>query len=121
VFGKSHLSLLDRHRLPPGRRLLVDAGQEVLGDPQGVLQKRVVRVAGGRVFEQVLEYRGRCRNINLGHNTIGKSSKLLFFLCFLNANRKRSNKVKRLEESETLPVKHEVVQTRFAFNKHNFG
>lgn len=47
----AHLSLLDSHRLASRRRLLVDAGQEVLRDPQGVLQKRVVRVAGGGVFE----------------------------------------------------------------------
>lgn len=55
-FLKTHLPLLDSHGLASGRRLLVDAGQEVLGDPQGVLQKRVVWVAGGCVFEQVLEY-----------------------------------------------------------------
>lgn len=55
----AHLSLLDRHRLASGRRLLVNAGEKVLGDPQGVLQERVVWVAGGRVFEQVLEYRSR--------------------------------------------------------------
>lgn len=68
LFCKSmsaHLSLLHGHGLASGRRLLVDAGQEVLGDPQGVLQKRVVRVAGGRVFEQVLEYSSGWRNINL--------------------------------------------------------
>lgn len=55
----THLSLLDRHRLASGRCLLVDAGQKVLGDPQGILQERVVQVAGGRVFEQVLQIQYR--------------------------------------------------------------
>lgn len=61
----THLSFLDSHRLASGRRLLVDAGQEVLRDPQGVLQKRVVRVAGGSVFEQVLDSScSKWRNVN---------------------------------------------------------
>lgn len=50
----SHLSLLDSHRLAPGCHLLVDAGQKILGDPQGIQQEWVVRMAGGCVFEQVL-------------------------------------------------------------------
>lgn len=50
----SHLSLLDGHRLAPGGRLLVDAGQKVLGDPQGVQQEGVVWMTGRGVFEQVL-------------------------------------------------------------------
>lgn len=59
MFCKSlntHLPLLDSHRLAPWCHLLINAGQEVLGDTQGVLQERVVRVAGGRVFEQVLQF-----------------------------------------------------------------
>lgn len=50
----AHLSLLHCHRLPPGCCLFVDAGQKVLGDPQGVLQERVVQMARGCVFKQVL-------------------------------------------------------------------
>lgn len=40
-------------------RFLIDAGQEVLGNPQSVLQERVVRVAAGRVLEQVLAQQRR--------------------------------------------------------------
>lgn len=47
----SHLPLLHHHGLAPRRRVLIDAGEEVLGDPEGVLQERVVRVAAGRVLQ----------------------------------------------------------------------
>ena len=50
----SHLSLLDSHRLAPGCHFLIDAGQKILGDSQGIQQERVVRMAGGCVFEQIL-------------------------------------------------------------------
>lgn len=46
----THLPLLDGHGLPARCDLLVDAGQEVLGDAQGVLQQGVIRVAGWSVF-----------------------------------------------------------------------
>lgn len=56
----THLALLHGHGLPAGRDLLIDAGQEVLRDAERVLQQRVVRVAGGRVLQQVLR-RGKGR------------------------------------------------------------
>lgn len=51
---RTDLALLHRHGLPAGGDLLVDAGQEVLGDAQGVLQERVVGVGGGGVLQEVL-------------------------------------------------------------------
>lgn len=58
----THLALLHGHGLPAGRDLLIDAGQEVLRDAERVLQQRVVRVAGGRVLQQVLcQGKGRVR------------------------------------------------------------
>lgn len=56
--SRSHLTLLHHHGVATRRDLLVDAGQEVLGDTQGVLEQRVVRVARGRVLQEVLLKRG---------------------------------------------------------------
>lgn len=50
------LSLLYGHRLSTGGDLLIDAGQEVLGDAEGVLQQGIVWVAAGRVLQQVLQH-----------------------------------------------------------------
>lgn len=47
----AHLSLLHHHRLATRRCVLIDAREEVLGDPQGILQERVVRVAAGCVLQ----------------------------------------------------------------------
>lgn len=46
----AHLSFFHRHGLSAGRDLLVDAGQEVLRDAEGVLQQGMVRMAGWGVF-----------------------------------------------------------------------
>lgn len=46
----THLSFFHRHGLSAGRDLLVDAGQEVLRDPEGVLQQGMVGMAGRGVF-----------------------------------------------------------------------
>ena len=52
---RADLSLLNRHGVPAGGDLLVNTGQEVLGDAQGVLQQRIVWVAGGCVLQKVLK------------------------------------------------------------------
>lgn len=46
----AHLSFFHGHGLPAGRDLLVDAGQEVLRDAEGVLQQGMVGVAGWSVL-----------------------------------------------------------------------
>lgn len=46
----AHLSFLHSHGLPAGRDLLIDAGQEVLRDAEGVLQQGMVWVAGRSVL-----------------------------------------------------------------------
>ena len=50
------LSLLNGHGLSPRGDFFINAGQEVLRDAQSVLQQSVVRVAGGGVLQEVLEY-----------------------------------------------------------------
>lgn len=45
------LSLLYSHGLSARGDLLIDTGQEVLGDAQGILQQWIVWVAGGGVLQ----------------------------------------------------------------------
>lgn len=50
----THLSLLHCHGLAARCALFVNAGQEVLGDAEGVLQEGVIWVTGGCVFQKIL-------------------------------------------------------------------
>lgn len=52
---RAHLALGGGDRCPPGIDVLIDAGEEVLGDAEGVLEQRVVRVVSWGVLEEVLE------------------------------------------------------------------
>lgn len=52
---QAHLALGGGDRCPPGVDVLVDAGEEVLGDAEGVLQQGVVRVVSWGVLEEILE------------------------------------------------------------------
>lgn len=52
----THLSLGRGDSSPARVDLLVDGGQEVLRDPQSVLQQREVRVVLRSVFQQVLQH-----------------------------------------------------------------
>lgn len=56
---QTHLSLGRGDGGPAGIDLLVDGGQEVLGDAQRILQQREVRVVLGSVLQQVLTHTGR--------------------------------------------------------------
>lgn len=53
---QTHLSLGRGDGGPAGVDLLVDGGEEVLGDTQGILQQREVRVVLGSVLQQVLKH-----------------------------------------------------------------
>lgn len=46
----TYLAFFHGHGLATWGALLVDAGQEVLRDPQGILEEGVVRVTGGCVL-----------------------------------------------------------------------
>lgn len=48
---KAHLSFLHHCRLVPWCHFLIDAGQEVLGNTQSILQEWVVWVAAWSVLE----------------------------------------------------------------------
>lgn len=50
----THLSLFHCHGLAARCTLFVNAGQEVLGDAEGVLQEGVIWVTGGCVFQKIL-------------------------------------------------------------------
>jgi len=50
-----HLPLGGGDRCPPGIDVLIDAGEEVLRDAEGVLEQRVVGMVGWGVLEEVLE------------------------------------------------------------------
>lgn len=52
----THLSLGCGDGGPAGVDLLVDGGEEVLGDAQGILQQREVGVVLGGVLQQVLKH-----------------------------------------------------------------
>ena len=51
----AHLPLRGGDRCPPGIDVLIDAGEEVLRDAEGILEQRVVGVVGWGVLEEVLE------------------------------------------------------------------
>lgn len=55
----AHLPLGGGDRCPPGIDVLIDAGEEVLGDAEGILEQRVVGVVGRGVLEEVLEGKRR--------------------------------------------------------------
>lgn len=52
--SRAHLPLGSCNCSPAGVNVLIDAGQEVLGDAEGVLEQRVVWVVHGCVLQQVL-------------------------------------------------------------------
>ena len=51
---KTHLPLLYSHGLPTRSDLFIDAGKEILRDPQGILQEWMIRMAHWSVLEQIL-------------------------------------------------------------------
>lgn len=56
VCSSTDLSFLHCHRLTAGRDLLINAGEEVLGNAEGILQEGVIWMTGWGVLQQVLKH-----------------------------------------------------------------